>query len=482
VTEGQNAFLAALDVEGALLASEAAIVDARQRNRVSDIFLLDAPVPAALASARLAEGGAEVDSWLAAHDVAPRLNPTVAARVADAGLIVFAPGTQHSSLFPSYLTEGLGEAVAANQRALKLLITNLHPDAEIAGSHAVDIVERALHYLRRRGQVSVPTPCLITHSLINAPRPAHGGEPYVAPGPVDRLADPRQAWISDFESGSSGHHDGAKVLRPFLAALAGRAARPGVALLLDGTASPTSILQSLLELVRADVAALPIDLTVFHAARGPLDAATCARLPFPVTALDEAAPGRAFVEAAAAAHSDYVAFFDSSGMYQGEDLVHLLAQVSIGAPGAIWGSRRLSVRDIHASYRFRYRRNPWLGFASYLGSHALSLLYLVLYGRHVSDTLSGVRIVARRYLDELALPIGHPQVGQALLAAVLGDQAELRELPVRFLGLPPTRARRTSVGAGLAAMGVAIRLRVRSWTAPRRQPADVAIRPRLAAR
>jgi 2-phospho-L-lactate transferase/gluconeogenesis factor (CofD/UPF0052 family) len=479
VTDGQNAFLAAVDVEGALLASEAAIVDARQRNRVSDIFLLDGPVPPEIARA----SRAEVEAWLAAHAVTPRLNPTVGTRVREAGLIVFAPGTQHSSLFPSYLTQGLGEAVAENQRALKLLVTNLHPDAEIAGSHAVDIVHRALHYLRRRGALDIPTPCLITHSLINAPRPAAGGEAYVAPGPVDQLADPRQAWISDFEAGSTGHHDGTKVLQPFLTELLGRPERPRVALLLENTRSAASVLQTLLELVRADVMALPLDLAVFHAAATPIDAAAQARLPFPVTRLPEGAPGPAFTEAAAAGRADVVAFFDSSGMYQGEDLVRLLAQVPIGTPAAIWGSRRLSVRDIHASYRSRYQRAPWwLGFASYVGSHVLGLLYLLLYGRHVSDTLSGVRVVARRYLDDLAVPIGHPLADHALLAAVLGDQAELRELPVPFYGQPATQARRTTVAEGLGGLWLTIRLRVRSWTRRRKADPEVVGRPRLAAR
>jgi hypothetical protein len=256
-----------------------------------------------------------------------------------------------------------------------------------------------------------------------------------------------------------------------------------VALMLENTTSAASVLQTLLELVRADVASLPLELTVFHAAAAPIDAAAQARLPFAVARIQDAAPGPAFAEAALAARADFVAFFDSSGMYQGEDLVRLLAQVSIGTPAAIWGSRRLSVRDIHASYRSRYQRAPrWLGAASYVGSHVLGLLYLLLYGRHVSDTLSGLRVVARRYLDELAVPLGHPLADHALLAAVLGDQAELRELPVRFHGLPATQARRTTVAEGLGGLWMTVRLRVRSWTRRRKAGPEVVGQTRLAPR
>ena len=420
VSDGGNAHLAAIDGDGGLLATEAAIVDARCRNRVQSIVLLDREPPLELGAAPVTA----IDAWLTAHAVTPRLNPRVAARLAEASLIVFAPGTQHSSLFPSYLTDGLGEAIAANQQALKLLVTNLQPDAETADASAVDIVERALHYLRRRGEVPLAAPTLITHSLINEPRRVASGPLYVPPGAVRDLADPRRAWVHDFEAGTSGRHDGTKVLDPFLDGVLGARMRPRVA------------------------------------------------LPFPLVGLAGDVP-HAFAEAADGWRADYVASFDSSGMYWGEDLVRLLAQVPLGRPAAVWGSRRLSVRDVHASYRVRYRRQRWLGVASYAGSHVLSLLYLVLYGRYVSDTLSAVRIVARRHAAPGAWPPGHPRAAHVLLSAVLRDQAELRELPVRFLSLPASRARRTRVVDGLAAIALIVALRLRRPARPKDATAPV---------
>jgi len=471
VTDGANAHLAALDAGGALLATEAAIVDARRANRVQAIFLLDREPPPTLAGAPREA----VDRWLADHAVTPRLDTTLAARLEEADLIVFAPGTQHSSLFPSYLTDGLGEAIAANQRALKLLVTNLQPDAETPDASAVDIVERALHYLRRRGALALPAPCLITHSLINEPRRVASGAAYVAPGAVDRLVDPRHLWIHDFEAGATGRHDGPKVLDPFLDQLLRAVERPRVALLLDNTTAADNVIETAVELVRGGITGVPIDLRVYHGAAAAIDERTRAALPFALVGLTGADVHRAFAEAADAWHADYVASFDSSGMYWGEDLARLLAQVPLGPPAAIWGSRRLSVRDVHASYRLRYRRRVWLGVASYVGSHVLSLLYLLLYGRYVSDTLSGVWIVARRYAVDGAWPPADPRAPQMLLSAVLRDQAELRELPVRFQALPATRVRRLRVSDGIAAIGVILSRRWRR--SPEAEPAVQPARP-----
>ncbi len=64
-------------------------------------------------------------------------------------------------------------------------------------------------------------------------------------------------------------------------------------------------------------------------------------------------------------------------MYRGEDLVGLASHLAVGRLDAVWGSRRLSVRDIHESYRLRYKSNMLLGAVSYIGSHVLSLAYLL---------------------------------------------------------------------------------------------------------
>ena len=152
VTDGTNAFLVAIDIDGRVLGSEADIVDAKRRNTVQDIFLIDRPLDPAECAALAAEGPAIAAERLAARTVPTPLNTRLAARIAEAQLIVYAPGTQHSSLLPSYLTPGLSGAIAANLRAIKLLITNIQTDAEITGRSAVDIINRAVFFLKEKGQ------------------------------------------------------------------------------------------------------------------------------------------------------------------------------------------------------------------------------------------------------------------------------------------------------------------------------------------
>jgi 2-phospho-L-lactate transferase/gluconeogenesis factor (CofD/UPF0052 family) len=459
VTDGTNAYLVAIGRGGEVLATEADIVDARRRNVVREIYLIRsrlAPPDVAWLESVPFE---EADAALGARSAVLQLNSRLAERLAAADLIIFAPGTQHSSLFPSYLTPGLSPALAANVRAHKLMLTNLQADAEIHGASGVDLVERALYYLREKNRRPFVTPSLITLCLIN--EPAGPSEVHVLPGPIDRLEDLRLIRIANYEDGDTGRHDSDKVLVPLLDELLERRTPKRMAVLLTDSESEAKLAQTVLEMVRGGLADLGLHVQVFYARSTPLDPFFTASVPLAVRRLDTSSRSvtRAFLEACVAMQSDYVALVDSSGMYNGEDVARLAAVVASRNADAVWGSRRLSLREIHASYRLRYRHTPLLGLTSYLGSHLLSAAYLVLHGRYVSDTLSEVRACRLEYVADL--DVTDALVNHRLLSLLLGNQAEIVEVPVQFLPLSPRSVRRTTVGDGLRALATIVAWRFR---------------------
>jgi 2-phospho-L-lactate transferase/gluconeogenesis factor (CofD/UPF0052 family) len=473
VTDGTNAWLVGIDTAGRLLATEEEMVDARRPHQVRDIFLIDRPLGAPERAA-IEASPAAATQLLQDRTVSPALNPRLAARIGAADLIIYAPGTQHSSLFPSYLTPGLSAAIAANLTAIKLLMTNIQSDAEITGSNAVDIIDRAVFYLKEKGRVAFPTPCLITHYLLNDPGREDATTPYVPLGPLDSIEDPRLVRIGNYEEGVTGRHDAARVLAPFLDAMLSEERRKRVAVLLHDAGSANKVVQTMLEMVRGGVDRQPLDVTVFFAGAEPLDTSFTARLPFAVTRL----PGgdSTFAQAARGTGFDYVALFESSGMYRGEDLVALTSQLAVGRLDAVWGSRRLSVRDIQESYRLRYRKNVLLGAISYAGSHALSLAYLFLYGRYISDTLSAVRAVRAADAFDPAIDLTHKRANHLLLSGLLRRKAEILEIPVQFFPISPERVKRTSPLEGLQALATIVWRRLAS---SRPAPVQTAVPARL---
>lgn len=117
------------------------------------------------------------DTWLARpaqpeQAVSCRLAPDIAELIRQADLLVYAPGSFHSSLLAHFLPKGVGEAIAACP-APKLWLPNLGPDPELFGRSPLE----ALRLLQQR--LGGDSPRLLSHVLIDAsqqqdfaPRPA----------------------------------------------------------------------------------------------------------------------------------------------------------------------------------------------------------------------------------------------------------------------------------------------------------------------
>lgn len=454
VTCGEDAHLVALDDEGSFLASEGEIVDSRHPRRIAEIFLIDRPPTVAEIQALDGAGPAAVRVFCEQRRCIPAVNPRLVQRLAAADLIIYAPGTQNSSLFPTYMIPGIGVAIAENLRATKLLITNLKEDAETQDSSAVDLIEGAIFYLREKNRHSHPIPCLITHYMVNDPERIDEETPYIPLGRLESLEDPRLVRIGHYEDGESGRHNARALLTPFIATIVRHRTPLRIAVLFLGTSSLDRINQSIFEMLRAGIEDQRLSMGLYYWSADEFVSPFSSALPYRLRRLgpdpDRASSGLA--DALEEDEPDYVILFDSAGMYRGEDIANLAALLANRRLDAVWGSRRLSIRDIHHSYRRRYRGRRLMGAISYLGSHLLSLAYLLLYGRYVSDTLSGVRALRAEYLRRSSVDLSDVCANHRLLSLVLRNQGALFESPVQFFPVYPTDVEPTGIRAGLKAL------------------------------
>jgi 2-phospho-L-lactate transferase/gluconeogenesis factor (CofD/UPF0052 family) len=184
ITQGENLFLIAEKEAGGMLLTEAEIAAAQVQAKIAELYLIDAPEPATGRASRT-----------------PRINPTAAAALAQADVIVYGPGTQHSSLFPSYMTEGVAEAIAANREAQKILIANL----DTRGDELADLARKFMRAMTRKNTVSVEWHDCVTHFLVQQSG-SHA--------PLDPSLRVRN-WEA-----SEGHHSGPLVLEEILHARA----------------------------------------------------------------------------------------------------------------------------------------------------------------------------------------------------------------------------------------------------------------------
>ncbi|MGW2160441.1 2-phospho-L-lactate transferase CofD family protein [Nonomuraea sp. NPDC001699] len=213
VTGGENAFLVALKQDGRVLADEADIVAPQDGGAITGLFLLREPLTAADRAALAGRPAERVRELLARRSADVTPNPEALRALAEADLVVFGPGTPHSSLLPSYLTPGLAEAVSGSRAAARVFVVNVGGDHDVQGLTATDLVDRTLAYLGDPGNERAT----ITHVLSG--RGTAG--PAVPACVLDRGSWAGARWISaDLEDPARpGAHRGPRTAEALLAVL-----------------------------------------------------------------------------------------------------------------------------------------------------------------------------------------------------------------------------------------------------------------------
>lgn len=162
VTAPEPRTLGALKKDGQILNSEAEVSGPQSAVPLEALFLWERPLtPAELQQAAALDQPARL-AMLRSLERPIDLSGPAGEALARARVIVYGPGTQHSSLLPSYQTRGLPEALRASPAELRLFVANLEPDHDIPGATAWELVERAMarlgagsvsHLLYHRGSL-----------------------------------------------------------------------------------------------------------------------------------------------------------------------------------------------------------------------------------------------------------------------------------------------------------------------------------------
>ncbi|MEW9549055.1 2-phospho-L-lactate transferase CofD family protein [Nonomuraea sp. NPDC050783] len=203
VTDGADAYLVALKQDGRVLADEADIVAPQDATAITGLFLLPRPLTGDELAGLAGLPAERVRELLARRAVPAAPDPEALRALAEADLVVYGPGTPHSSLLPSYLTPGVAAAIAGGRAAARVFVVNVGRDHDVQGLTATDLVDRTLAYLGDPGNERRT----VTHVLSH--RGAPGG-PAVPRAVAEHGAWAGARWITaDLEDpGRPGAHHG----------------------------------------------------------------------------------------------------------------------------------------------------------------------------------------------------------------------------------------------------------------------------------
>lgn len=212
-TSNDNLYLVALRENGEMLYSEAEIVELRSNVRIERVFLLDHR----LERARFEQlATADKRAYLEQHHCPVSVSPGVALALKQADIIIYSAGTQHSSLYPTYMASGLASAIADNRSACKVFVTNIGADYETPSYKASDYLHGAYRYLTLSSAHHRALGELVDTVLINQSH-RQADESYVTYDKDSFSGLAVHKHVGDYESlETPGKHDGNKLIDAIL--------------------------------------------------------------------------------------------------------------------------------------------------------------------------------------------------------------------------------------------------------------------------
>ncbi len=472
ITEGENLFLVARKENGSMLLNEAGIAAAQDDTKIEDLFLIDAETY----FGRIENATEPTGGWgplLNAAKQVPKLNPLAGDALRTADVIIYGPGTQHSSLFPSYMTEGVAEAIAANSKADKVFIGNIHRDFDIQGDDAGDLARKLLQTMGRGGARNVEWLDVVSHFFVQGIDENTLGRAKYVPFDKSSFAFPLETVkVRDWEA-AEGRHAGGYVLDELRQIVQSRIDieltpfHHMVSIVIPVLNEQATIEQVLKSVTALDFGPMSLSKEVLLIDGGSTDATLERARSVGNVRMYNLPPGR-FGRGAAMrlgmekARGNLIVFFPGDDEYRPEDLYSVVQSLMQGGFRAVFGTRAVKCTDLSDRLKTIYENNHRLYLTSKYGGMMLSVGTLLLYNRYVTDVLSSLKGYDAALLRSLQLRSDGLDLETEIVAKLSRRREYLFEIPVDYKPRPRSAGKKIRASDGLRALFALLRFRMKA--------------------
>jgi len=473
ITDGHNYVLVALKKDGEFLPDEASIVMPQTDVPIQEIFLL-----AHYLSHDTIEKLKNIPAdkrceFLKTFSQIPMPNIEAIKALSTADLIIYGPGTQYSSLFPSYLTDGIAEAISANSHAEKVFVGNIVHDHDIQNKSVADIIDRFLFYMNRKGAEKIGLSSLVTQLFVQEPDPddinrEHTGS-YV---PVDiQMDNLEQVSLKkgDWEV-QAGRHAGGQIVDAVLSIVQEiknikiKPTRHTLSIIIPALNEARTIRKVLDDIRLLDLTKFDLNKEIILVDGGSSDETVSfaqAQKGVHVYALErEKGRGSALRLGIAKARGNIIVFFPADAEYNTEDIIKIVEPIINYQFNVVFGSRAIKCFNLDDRIYYVYGKNWIAYFISKYGGMMFSILSLLLYNRYITDPFSTLKAFDSSLLRSLDLR-SHGINLESEIIAKLGIRHEfILEIPVEYSPRTKKEGKKTTVRDGISALAALIKFKI----------------------
>lgn len=465
ITNGENYILTGIKADGSILTDESAIVSPNGDDPVSEIFLLNEY----LSFEKLAEisglGFDDKRKYLLSLERQPESNPKAVAAIENADIIIYGPGTQFSSLFPSYLTRNIAFSIIKNENAIKIFIGNIGYDNDIKSQTLSGLLKNFYYYMSKGSDFTVAEDKLITKIFAQEPDyldlNRHKNEGYI-PVDIENIGlHSGGIFKGDWER-SAGGHSGTliadQILQMIEERIAGRVfpARHTVSIIVPALNEIKTIGMVLNQLRDLSFEEWGLDKEILIVDGGSDDGTLDAAKQFPFARIYSSknvfGRGAALRLGISKARGDVIVFFPSDNEYLPNDIKHLVKPIIDNEFLMVFGSRVMKCFNFDEVSSRIYGENKVGAFLSKYGGLILSLCCLLKCNRFITDPLTTLKAFDSKTIKSLSLTSNGVELETELIVKASKYQHFILEVPVSYRPRGVEEGKKITARDGLRAM------------------------------
>ena len=452
VTTGKNLYLVAILENGEIVLDEEKLVNIKHKYRVEDIFLLKRKLEKKKLNLLNKKNKKFKINYLNKINQYPNLNPKVENRLLNSDIIIYGPGTQYSSLFPSYLTKNIREIIVKS-KARKFLITNIFLDNDIYKESVESIIRKFNFFFNKNKKKKINNNKLVNYFLINKfdedDRNLLKKDNYLVFNKKQNFT------LLDWEKGEGLHYPNWLARKIF--SLSNKSLiikslpRSVLSIIIPCLNERRTINKVLTKIKNLKINNFNLVVEVIVVDGGSNDGSVNIInkfKDFKFYYLSNAGKGEAIRYGIEKSKGDVIAFFPSDNEYDVNDLEKIITPIMLNQSKAVYGSRMIkSILEDQLSKI--YKNNTITLLLSNYGGKLINLFILAFYNMSISDPFTSIKAFDAKLLKSLQLYRKGFDLDFEVVVKLRRKKCFFLEVPVHFKPRTPKQGKKITALDGL---------------------------------
>ena len=397
VTNGQNLYLCGLTKNGEILEDEVSIIENKKKESIIEIFLIKEKLsPRNLKKLIKIKNLDKKRAHLKKLNIQPSLNQELKSIIKNSDVIIYGPGTQNSSLYPSYLTKGLRNIVS-NSKAKKIFISNIFKDNDIVNESTSSIIDKFFYYFdSKKEEKKLVKNKLINYYFVHKTDEKDINNLYQKYYLSEDLKKKKEIFKFDWEK-SRGIHFSNLIVNKIFQIIKKKnffeknRSFQTLSIILPCLNEKNKLNKVLKDITNYKLKDFNLSIELIFVDGGSTDGSLIIAKRFKelkIYSLKNKKRGECIDFGIKNAKGDIILIFPTDGEFSVSDIQNLVSQIYLRKSEVVFGSRLIKNLDPSKMIKKVYGKNIFLYYLSKFGGMAISAFTLILFNRFLTDPLT----------------------------------------------------------------------------------------------